>query len=56
MILLSNCIYPNPPCQRSLWEETGALGENPDFRQSVDGLFSHESRALTDSFHMSPER
>jgi hypothetical protein len=26
-----NCIYPNPhpPCQLSLWEETGAPGENP---------------------------
>ena len=22
-------VYPNPPCQLSLWEETGALGENP---------------------------
>jgi hypothetical protein len=25
----SNYIYPNPPCQLSLWEETGAPGENP---------------------------
>jgi hypothetical protein len=24
-----NCVYPNPPCQLSLWEETGAPGENP---------------------------
>jgi hypothetical protein len=24
-----NCVYPNPPCQLSLWEETGASGENP---------------------------
>jgi hypothetical protein len=28
-----NCVYPNEPCQLSLWEETGAPGEN---RQSVD--------------------
>ena len=26
---LLNCVYPNPPCQLSLWEETGAPGENP---------------------------
>jgi hypothetical protein len=24
-----NCVYPNPLCQLSLWEETGAPGENP---------------------------
>jgi hypothetical protein len=24
-----NYVYPNPPCQLPLWEETGALGENP---------------------------
>ena len=24
-----NRVYPNPPCQLSLWEETGAPGENP---------------------------
>ena len=24
-----NCVYPNPPCQLSLWEEIGAPGENP---------------------------
>ena len=24
-----SCVYPNPPCQLSLWEETGAPGENP---------------------------
>jgi hypothetical protein len=29
-----NCVYPNPPCQLSLWEETGAPGENP--RLSVE--------------------
>jgi hypothetical protein len=23
-----NCVYPNPPCQLYLWEETGATGEN----------------------------
>jgi hypothetical protein len=23
-----NCVYPNPPCQLSLWEETGVPGEN----------------------------
>jgi hypothetical protein len=33
-----NCVYPNPPCQLSLWEETGAPGENPR-------LFSQESVA-----------
>ena len=34
---------PNPPCQLSLWEETGVPGENPRLRQSVDFLlFSHE--------------
>jgi hypothetical protein len=26
---LLNCVYPNPPCQLALWEETGAPGENP---------------------------
>jgi hypothetical protein len=34
---------PNPPCQLSLWEETGVPGENP--RLSVERwllLFSHE--------------
>jgi hypothetical protein len=24
-----NRVYPSPPCQLSLWEETGATGENP---------------------------
>jgi hypothetical protein len=24
-----NYVYPNPPWQLSLWEETGAPGENP---------------------------
>jgi hypothetical protein len=24
-----NYVYPNPPCQVSLWEETGAPRENP---------------------------
>jgi hypothetical protein len=24
-----DCVYPNPHCQLSLWEETGAPGENP---------------------------
>jgi hypothetical protein len=24
-----NYVYPNPPCQLSLWEETGVPGENP---------------------------
>jgi hypothetical protein len=29
VILLSELqVYPNPPCQLSLWEETGAPGEN----------------------------
>jgi uncharacterized C2H2 Zn-finger protein len=27
--LTVNCVYPNPPCQLSLWEETGVPGENP---------------------------
>jgi hypothetical protein len=26
----------DPPCQLSLWEETGVPGETHDFRQSVD--------------------
>jgi hypothetical protein len=26
---LPNYVYPNPPWQLSLWEETGAPGENP---------------------------
>ena len=34
---------PNPPCQHSLWEETGVPGENP--RLSVEVLFSHKSVA-----------
>ena len=25
---LTACAYPNPSCQRSVWEETGAPGEN----------------------------
>ena len=29
MILLSNYVYPNPPCQLSLWEKLGMPGENP---------------------------
>ena len=37
VLLIPNCTrhrmitytYPNPPCQLSLWEETGAPGENP---------------------------
>jgi hypothetical protein len=47
VILLSfNCVYPNPPCQLSLWEETAEHpGKTHDFRQSVDRLFSHESVA-----------
>jgi hypothetical protein len=43
MITYTNCVYPNPSCQLSLWEETGAPGENPQL-----------SAALTESFHMSP--
>ena len=27
-----NYVYPNPPCQLSLWEETRAPGENHDFQ------------------------
>jgi hypothetical protein len=37
--------YSNPPCQLSLWEETGARGENP--RHSTE-------RWQSDSFQMSP--
>jgi hypothetical protein len=29
-------LLPNPPCQLSLWEETGVPGGRHDFRQSVD--------------------
>ena len=29
LLFLINCVYRNPPCQLSLWEETGAPGENP---------------------------
>jgi hypothetical protein len=25
----ANYVHPNPTCQLSLWEETGAAGENP---------------------------
>ena len=40
-----NYVYPNPPCQLSLWE-TGAPGENPRLlAEQIDGLFSHESAA-----------
>jgi hypothetical protein len=39
----SNYVYPNPPCQLALSEETGVPGENPRL-----------SAVLTDSFHMSP--
>ena len=35
-------LLPNPPCQLSLWEETGVPGETHDFRQSVDFYSSHE--------------
>ena len=45
VICFLNCVHPNPPCQPSLWEETGAPGENP--RLSA-------VRALTDSFHKNP--
>ena len=45
-ILLLNCVYPNPPCQLSLWEETRAPGENLNCMTF--------GRALTVSFHMSP--
>ncbi len=31
-----------PPCQHSLWKETGVPGENPQFSQSVDRLFSQK--------------
>ena len=47
-------INPNPPCQRSLWEETGETGENPrGIRQSVDNkLFP---RAIRCSMHQDLE-
>ena len=41
LIYFLNCVYPNPPCQRSLWEETEHQEKTHDFRQSVDWLFSH---------------
>ena len=31
IVLLSESVYPNPPSQPSLWEETGVPGENPRF-------------------------
>jgi hypothetical protein len=31
----------NPPCQLSLWEETGVTGKTQDFWQSVDFYFFH---------------
>ena len=37
-----NCVYPNPPCQLSWWEETEAPGETHDFRQSVHRLRSED--------------
>jgi hypothetical protein len=44
MVILLIYVYPNPPCQLSLWEETGAPGEKThDFRQIVERLFSYES-------------
>ena len=30
ILVISNmALKPNPPCQLSLWEETGVPGENP---------------------------
>ena len=34
-------LKPNPPCQLSLWEETGVPGENPRL-SPLTILFSHE--------------
>ena len=44
LLFLINCVYPNPLCQLSLWEETGAPWENP--RLSAERwptLFTYES-------------
>ena len=41
----TNCCGPvvrNPPCQLSLWEETGVPGENPRLSAELTILFSHE--------------
>ena len=40
-----NCVYPNPPCQLSLWEETRAPGENPRLSaERWQTLFRGENR------------
>jgi hypothetical protein len=41
MICLQTYV-PNPPCQLSLWEETGVPGENPRLSAERFLLFSHE--------------
>ena len=33
-----NSVYANPPCQLSLWEETGAPEENPRLEAELDRL------------------
>jgi hypothetical protein len=42
-----NCVYPNPPCQLSLWEETGAPGENP--RLSAERWLTLYTRVRTEN-------
>jgi hypothetical protein len=37
VILIS--YYPNPPCQRFLWQKTGAPGENPGQKKNVGFRF-----------------
>jgi hypothetical protein len=36
---------PNPPCQHSLWEETGLPGENPRLSECVFSHRCHKSAA-----------
>jgi hypothetical protein len=55
IVILLNCVYPNPPCQLSLWEETGAPGENP--RLSAEcwrTLFTRVHTWVPHESHMSP--
>ena len=41
---LFNCIYPNPPCQLSLWEETGAPEKGRAFKLYLCILDSREMK------------
>ena len=40
-------LKPNPPCQLSLWEETGAPGENPRTQSHEDWVRLHIKMNLT---------